>query len=158
MQEPDLIIEVEGGVVNAVYTDLALHVVVNDHDEGVEAGAVAVLPLTPREEARRSCARKKPEPFARGWVDIARTSGGREWLLWVGPLIRARVVTAGDAGRYRASVETVGYLDAAKFASLPDAQRWCEQKITDLLAETRARLGLSRTPGVCSQLFGRRRL
>ena len=36
MQEPDLIIEVEGGVVSAVYTDLALHVVVNDHDEGVE--------------------------------------------------------------------------------------------------------------------------
>lgn len=159
MQEPDLIIEVEGGVVSAVYTDLALHVVVNDHDEGVEAGAVLVLPLTPGKEAHRSSIRKKKlERFARGWVDVARTSGGREWLLWVGPLIRARVVTAGDASRYCASVEAVGYLDAAEFASLPDAQRWCEQEITDLLAETRARLGLSRTPGVCSQLFGRRRL
>ena len=155
MQEPDLIIEVEGGVVNAVYTDLALHVVVNDHDAGVEAGAVTVLPLTPSEEAQRASAQKKPKPFARGWVNVARTSGDCEWLLWVGPLIRARVVTAGDAGRYRASVETVGYLDAAEFASSPDAQRWCEQKITDLLAETRARLGLSRTPGVCSRLFGR---
>ena len=114
-----------------------------------------VLPLTPREEAWRSCARKKPEPFARGCVDIARTSGGREWLLWFGPLIRARVVTAGDAGRYRASVETVGYLDAAEFASLPDTHAWCKKEIDDLLAETRAHLGLSRTPGVCSQLFGR---
>lgn len=155
MQEPDLIIEVEGGVVNAVHTDLALHVVVNDHDEGVEAGAVAVLPLTPRKEARRSSARKKPEPSARGWVDVVRISGGREWLLWVGPLIRARIVMAGDTGQYRASVEAVGYLETVKFASLPDAQRWCEQEIDDLLAETRARLGLSRTPGVCSRLFGR---
>lgn len=156
MQESDLIIEVEGGVVSAVYTDLALHVVVNDHDEGVEAGAVMVLPLTPGKEAQRSSARKKTEPFARGWVDVARTSGGREWLLWIGPLIRARVVTAGDAGRYCASVEAVGYLEAAEFASLPDAQKWCEQEIDDLLAETRARLGLSRTPGVCRWLFGRR--
>lgn len=155
MQEPDLIIEVEGGVVSAVYIDLALHVVVNDHDEGVEAGAVAVLPLTPREEAQRLSARKKPEPFARGWVDVARTSGGREWLLWVGPLIRARVVTAGDTDRYYASVEAVGYLEAAEFASLPDAQAWCKKEIDDLLAETRAHLGLSRTPGVCSRLFGR---
>ena len=115
-----------------------------------------VLPLTPGKQAHRSSIRKKKlERFARGWVDVARTSWGREWLLWIGPLIRARVVMAGDTDRYYASVEAVGYLEAAEFASLPDAQRWCEQEIDDLLAETRARLRLSRTPGVCSRLFGR---
>lgn len=40
MPEPDLIIEVEGGVVTAVYTNLSIVVAVYDHDAGVENGAL----------------------------------------------------------------------------------------------------------------------
>lgn len=40
---PDLIIEVKGGVVTAVYTNLDVTVSVNDHDEGVVEGPVVVL-------------------------------------------------------------------------------------------------------------------
>lgn len=44
---PELIIEVEGGVVIAVYTDLDVTVAVNDHDEGIEEGSVVLIPLSP---------------------------------------------------------------------------------------------------------------
>lgn len=43
----DLITEVEGGGVNAVYTNLDVTVAVNDHDAGVVEGLVVVIPRNP---------------------------------------------------------------------------------------------------------------
>jgi len=102
--------------------------------------------------------RLKGLDFARGWVDVAQSSGGHEWLLWIGPLMRARIVTKGETDAYHASLEALTYDDAAEFTDLPEAMRWCEQQIADVLAETRAMLKLVRTPGVCKRLFGRRLL
>jgi hypothetical protein len=96
--------------------------------------------------------------FARGWMDVAQSPDGHERLLWIGPIMRARIVTKGEADAYHASLETLTYKDAAEFTDLPEAMRWCEQQIADVLAETRAMLTLVRTPGVCKRLFGRRML
>lgn len=177
MAEADLIIEVQGGAVTAVHTNLDVSIAVNDHDEGVEGGAVAVIPLhyghgqetsstraeqgAPKQlvvRTREDRRHLKGLVFARGWVDVASTSGGREWLLWIGPLLRARIVTAGETDAYHASLETLTYHDAAEFTGLSEAMSWCEQQVADVLVETRAVLKLSRTPGVCNRLFGRRLL
>lgn len=49
---PDLVIEVRGGVVTAVYTDLDVTVSANDLDEGIVEGPVVVIPRNP--EQRRN--------------------------------------------------------------------------------------------------------
>ena len=174
MPEPDLIIEVEGGVVTAVHTNLSITVAVCDHDAGVEKGAVGVVPLAHGKETQtRSTRAKQGSPqqfgvrfegnkrpgqrkFARGWVEVPQSSGGHEWLLWIGPLMRARVIRDTDV--YHASLETLTYDETGAFTSLSEAQGWCEQQVTDVLTETRAVIKLMRTPGVCSRLFGRRLL
>ena len=177
MPEPDLIIEVEGGVVTAVHTNLSVTVAVCDHDAGVEKGAVGVVPLAHVKETRTSSARAEQvlparlgvglgndrerlgkRKFAQGWTKVPQSSGEHEWLLWIGPLMRARVIRATDTDVYHASLETLIYDEMGEFTSLSEAQGWCEQQITEVLAETRAVIELIRTPGVCSRLFGRRLL
>jgi hypothetical protein len=71
---------------------------------------------------------EKGRLFARGWTDGPHTTRSREWLLWVGPLMRARIVTRSEAEvRYCTSLETPTYHDAAEFASLSEAKSWYEQ-------------------------------
>lgn len=72
--------------------------------------------------------------------------------------MRARVIRASDTDVYHAALETLTYDETGEFTSLSEAQEWCEQQVTGVLAETRAVIKLIRTPGVCSRLFGRRLL
>ena len=91
-------------------------------------------------------------------MDVAQSSGGHEWLLWIRPLMRAHIVTKGETNAHHASLEALTFGDAAEFTGFSEAMSWCEQQIADVLAETRAMLKLVRTPGVCKRLFGRRLL
>ena len=44
---PGQIIEVKGGVLTAVYTNLVVTVSVDDHDEGFVGGVVVAIPRNP---------------------------------------------------------------------------------------------------------------
>lgn len=98
--------------------------------------------------------RSAPLKFARGWLLATETSAGQAWVLWLGALIRARVVRL-DETRYTASVESLIGYPQAEFGSLLEAQRWCGEEIGWLLLETKTSLKFNRTRAVCSRLFER---
>ena len=97
---------------------------------------------------------RSPLKYARGWLLTSETSAGSSWELWLGALIRARVVRL-DETRYCALVASLVGCPEAEFGNLLAAQLWCEEEISWLLLETKASLKFNRTRGVCSGLFER---
>ena len=97
---------------------------------------------------------RPPLKSARGWCPTPEPSAKRSWVLWLGALIRSRVVRL-DETRYCALVASLVGRPEAEFGNLLAAQRWCEEEISWLLLETKASLKFNRTRGVCKRLFER---